>query len=176
MPALRQASMSSVPAGAVSFFPSTVKVTSGIRVLRRKLQGAFQRVVELPATQRNSWRFPRQAPAKNRRRWSRVEEWDRDRSPSIRGGLRLPPGSAAGFRPALARRQSSLECPGQRLRSFAFRVRKPREIAVSSFPFDSVKPADEALEKIPTTLNIPGRKAELIPAIERIEIRRHSGI
>src|ERR1700734_2435200 len=30
MPALRQASMSSVPAGAVSFFPSTVKVTSGI--------------------------------------------------------------------------------------------------------------------------------------------------
>src|ERR1700689_4899593 len=30
MPALRQASMSSVPAGAVSFFPSTVKFTSGI--------------------------------------------------------------------------------------------------------------------------------------------------
>src|SRR6185312_13890475 len=30
MPALRQASMSSVPAGAVSFFPSTVKVTSAI--------------------------------------------------------------------------------------------------------------------------------------------------
>src|SRR6266702_5186129 len=30
MPALRHASMSSVPAGAVSFFPSTVKVTSGI--------------------------------------------------------------------------------------------------------------------------------------------------
>src|SRR5580704_9713622 len=34
MPALRQASMSSVPAGAVSFFPSTVNMTSGIRCLR----------------------------------------------------------------------------------------------------------------------------------------------
>jgi hypothetical protein len=37
-PALRQASMSSVPAGAVSFFPSTVKVTSGIFRLRYPLQ------------------------------------------------------------------------------------------------------------------------------------------
>src|ERR1017187_1850558 len=33
MPTLRHASMSSVPAGAVSFIPSTVKVTSGIRLL-----------------------------------------------------------------------------------------------------------------------------------------------
>ena len=30
MPALLQASMSSVPAGAVNFFPSTIRVTSGI--------------------------------------------------------------------------------------------------------------------------------------------------
>jgi hypothetical protein len=30
MPALRQASISSVPAGAVSFFPSTVNFTSAI--------------------------------------------------------------------------------------------------------------------------------------------------
>ncbi len=29
-PALRQASINSVPAGAVSFLPSTVKITSGI--------------------------------------------------------------------------------------------------------------------------------------------------
>src|SRR5580658_7466946 len=34
MPALRQASISSIPKGAVSFFPSTVKVTSAIRLQR----------------------------------------------------------------------------------------------------------------------------------------------
>ena len=32
MPALLQASISNVPAGAVSFFPSTFKVTSGIKL------------------------------------------------------------------------------------------------------------------------------------------------
>ena len=43
MPALRQASMSSVPAGAVSFFPSTVKVTSGIFVPRRLESAVFRK-------------------------------------------------------------------------------------------------------------------------------------
>src|ERR1700734_660185 len=41
MPALRHASMSSVPAGAVSFFPSTVNVTSAIRLQRPLHYGDF---------------------------------------------------------------------------------------------------------------------------------------
>src|SRR5450631_4253911 len=41
MPALRHASMSSVPAGAVSFLPSTVKVTSAIRLQRPLHHGQF---------------------------------------------------------------------------------------------------------------------------------------
>src|SRR5271154_5899640 len=43
MPALLQASMSSVPAGAVSFLPSTVRFTSAIGNLVRHHRQAFRR-------------------------------------------------------------------------------------------------------------------------------------
>src|ERR1035441_5626563 len=46
MPALRQASISNVPAGAVRLFPSTVKVTSAIRLQRSLNYGQFNMFCE----------------------------------------------------------------------------------------------------------------------------------
>src|SRR5665213_2901844 len=46
MPTLRQASISNVPAGAVRIFPSTVKVTSAIRLQRPLNYGQFNMFCE----------------------------------------------------------------------------------------------------------------------------------
>src|ERR1035441_8440392 len=46
MPAFRQASISNVPAGAVRIFPSTVKVTSAIRLQRPLNYGQFHMFCE----------------------------------------------------------------------------------------------------------------------------------